>query len=438
MVLRLYAAYVVLVQALAGLESDWPEASRDRSFVRGVAVSAVGNDERQAANQESLGGIGVAAQSRLYRPVVSKVVEPQGGFSEHQASQLLDTVDQSPVRSVEKLTTVRVVEKRTDAAPSKETPVRSEEKVLKSSCDGGDWKPPHDTNCPNAMWIDDMVASDVSPGKVILSIGCNRGNDAVAWLERYDLSRSWNTDRWIHKIRSLVSKDFLACQPQTPTVTAYTQIAKQGLVSLENQLQTKSRALCVEPVQATVELLRKASADLGFADSESFTIIQAAASAPGAHNDTTAFQDAYAGDENRGLKDSILESHSMLESPIPLTTVDALARDNGLGHVDVLTIDTEGADADVLKGAANTLNSVRYLEFEVHRDIPDTSWFRTSLQSVMEDLDAKQFDCFWAGNNGKLMSVLKCWLDEFETGMWSNVVCAKRGDVWHGSLLRFA
>jgi len=127
-----------------------------------------------------------------------------------------------------------------------------------------------------------------------------------------------------------------------------------------------------------------------------------------------------------------------LDLPVALTSVDALVRDNGLGNVDVLSIDTEGADADVLKGAASTLASVRYLEFEVHRDLAHTSWSRTTLHSVVKDLDDKHFDCFWAGKNGKLVSVLKCWREEFEHGMWSNVVCAKRGDVWHAALLRFA
>ena len=53
---------------------------------------------------------------------------------------------------------------------------------------------PWGTNCPmSADWVDAMVLSVPSPDKIIMDVGCNKGNDLVAWMERFDPSRKFNT-----------------------------------------------------------------------------------------------------------------------------------------------------------------------------------------------------------------------------------------------------
>jgi len=77
-------------------------------------------------------------------------------------------------------------------------------------------------------------------------------------------------------------------------------------------------------------------------------------------------------------------------------TVDNLVKQMNLPRVDILKIDTEGWDPAVLLGAFSTLSSVRYLEFEVHRDLKKTPWHSTKLKLVIDKLhDEKEFECYW-------------------------------------------
>lgn len=295
--------------------------------------------------------------------------------------------------------------------------------------------PPLNTRCPDAVWIDDMIVADSSPGKVIMSIGCNKANDLVAWLERYDMSAAnrWSTKAWVEQIeRTWPRGGFFACQPDFPAVTAYEFMKDEHVDLPEGQLNEKTIGVCVEPVPETIQLIRDTHATLRGPEVTSLQIIQAAVAASAREGETVDFDDPVGGTETSGLTDKLVQI------PVTLTTVDAIVRENQLGRVDVLQIDTEGGDADVLKGATETLKSVRYLEFEVHRDLERTSWSRTTLRSVVEDLANMSFDCYWAGENGKLVNVLDCWQDDFECGDWANVVCAKRGDVWSTVLQRFA
>merc|ERR1711924_362178 len=73
-----------------------------------------------------------------------------------------------------------------------------------------------------------------------------------------------------------------------------------------------------------------------------------------------------------------------LHIPVRVNTVDQLIVDNALSRVDVLTIDTEGADPAVLKGSLETLLRVRYLQFEVARHLANTSWVNTEVFRVID------------------------------------------------------
>ncbi|CAE8612291.1 unnamed protein product [Polarella glacialis] len=92
--------------------------------------------------------------------------------------------------------------------------------------------------------------------------------------------------------------------------------------------------------------------------------------------------------------------------PVLVRTVDSLVKKRALPKVDILIIDTEGADPLVLQGAADALKSVRHLEFEVHRDLVKAAWGQIKLRSVMDGL--ADFDCYWAGNQGSLYPVMEC------------------------------
>jgi len=127
-----------------------------------------------------------------------------------------------------------------------------------------------------------------------------------------------------------------------------------------------------------------------------------------------------------GFQNASRASHTR----VPVKTIDQIVQSLALPRVDILDIDIEGSDAAALAGAAETLKSVRYLQFEVHRNLVGTSWHSTTLHSVVEKLARQGFDCYWTGDDGKLLSLNQCWKDEFETGTWANAACVRQGDPW--------
>lgn len=191
--------------------------------------------------------------------------------------------------------------------------------------------------------------------------------------------------------------------------------------------------VCVEAMKGNVDMLEKAASTLGyFGDANtSLHIIHAAAVKEHSPAEMVNFPDSKPGSETGSIRKFNL-------SPTPLKTVDEIVSDYNLPRVDILSIDTEGWDSDVLLGSVKTLPSVRYVEFEVHRDFKNSPWSKTTVKAVTDNLDNMGFDCFWAGNNGKLLSIQACYTEKMEAGHWSNVACVRRGDVWWKDLQQFA
>jgi hypothetical protein len=119
---------------------------------------------------------------------------------------------------------------------------------------------------------------------------------------------------------------------------------------------------------------------------------------------------------------------------VPATTVDALVAQHLFGRApDVVAIDTEGFDALVLRGAAQTLASGRVglLEFEYHSFAP---WRHLPLNATVAQLDTYGYECYWAQ---PVLVPLTCfqWEKFGDAHEWSNVVCARRGDeCWSAAL----
>jgi len=290
---------------------------------------------------------------------------------------------------------------------------------------------PKGTECPKTKWIDAMLLADPAPNKYIMDVGCNKGNDLVEWMERFDSSkeRLWSTSRWVDHYQTVLGVKRWNCPGST---------IKARMATFKPEVDPAAAAqltgVCVEPMQSNINSLRNASSKLGYAQntsSGSFRVVQSALADP-AKDETIMFPYGFAGAETVGITTKVgtRAGATSQKVPVMLSTVDRLAAKLGLPRVDILTVDTEGADPAVLRGAKSTLASVRYLEFEVHRDIPDTAWRNTTLKSVVADLAGHGFDCYWAGGAGHLLSLNNCWFDKYEKGSWGNVACAKKDDVW--------
>jgi len=293
---------------------------------------------------------------------------------------------------------------------------------------------PYGTNCPKTLWVDAMVKADPAPGKIIMDIGCNKGQSAVKWMQRWDMQGFWNAKSWMQQLEQRHAATFNC--PESPDIRALaTQFFKPEASKQQVEVPT---GICVEPMKANIDLLRGVGKALGYDSAKgkgSFHIVHAACMDKAKSNQTIPFPNGAPGQEDLGVQNN---KGVVATVDVPLKTADGLVAELGLPRVDVLLVDTEGADPAVLRGATETLKHVRYLEFEVHRDLWQTEWV-VSLDSVVTDLDQKGFACYWAGNNGQLLSMNECWRSPaFERRTWANAACVKRGDVWDKVLQGFA
>lgn len=199
---------------------------------------------------------------------------------------------------------------------------------------------------------------------------------------------------------------------------------------------TNPTVLCVEPVPSNVELLRHMS-DTLLGDVSSFEIIQAAVSDHKglAYFENHPYKSHHHGYESGQISD--LRRRDLQYDEVPQITIDQMLHKRNIQKVDVLVVDVEGHDSAVLRGATQMIakGALRMLIFEVHQDFSGTPWAKTTLLSVVDWLDEHEFDCFWTGNDGLLRRLTGCWDAEMEKEVtpigWSNVMCVRRGDVWH-------
>lgn len=115
-------------------------------------------------------------------------------------------------------------------------------------------------------------------------------------------------------------------------------------------------------------------------------------------------------------------------------------------HVDMLKVDTEGADPHVLNGARRLLKSTDVLLFEYSHLWATTG---TSLRAVIQLALSAEFDQVYLIGRQSALLDLRCWNSDFETWWWSNVLAIRssarpalvenlreRHDRWHASALQ--
>jgi len=294
------------------------------------------------------------------------------------------------------------------------------------------------SNCPSDPWIDDLVRADPDgDGKVFVDVGCNTGSDAVMWLERWGriagVARKW--DEGLKKNGVAVG----ACGQNVFHEVSHLALNKS------NSSQGGPKVVCVEPMPSTAKLLLNLKAQFLGKD-ELFEVVQAVASDQ-ITNQTVLFPDQKVGTEDSGidhLGGGARNGNAVPQVPVVQVTVDGLIAQRGFKTVDVLTVDTEGHDPTVLKGAENALRNgtVRLLVFEVHQDLTNTVWAKTPLHVVLQQLGSWQYDCYFSGNDGKLHRLSGVWNADMESKyhplMWSNVACVRKADTWHTVLEKYS
>jgi FkbM family methyltransferase len=70
---------------------------------------------------------------------------------------------------------------------------------------------------------------------------------------------------------------------------------------------------------------------------------------------------------------------------IPLTTLDDFCKQNNIRNIDLLKLDTEGAEERILRGGTKALSLTRYLFIECSLDKIDNSTFTTLMSRLVGD-----------------------------------------------------
>lgn len=100
-----------------------------------------------------------------------------------------------------------------------------------------------------------------------------------------------------------------------------------------------------------------------------------------------------------------------LVETVPVTTLDTFCSEHNISHIDLLKIDTEGAELDILRGAANLLASkaIDVLQFEYGGTYLDA---KITLKDVFDFLTANGYHILRI-ENGKVLRFNK-WNSSLE------------------------
>lgn len=108
---------------------------------------------------------------------------------------------------------------------------------------------------------------------------------------------------------------------------------------------------------------------------------------------------------------------------VNMTTIDSFLERNGMTHVDILKIDTEGNDNRVLSGAASAITKLGMFTFEGGKGV-------TFSKEMIEQYDALGFSCYSTSRAGLFKWNSGCMKDKYMGGFRAkdkgNIFCVSR------------
>ena len=279
------------------------------------------------------------------------------------------------------------------------------------------------STCPSSRWQDDIASLLTASRMTHLSVGANKGYGLSEFVQRFTTAKVDN-QAW----HALLQKHECAaeccgiCKPCRARPLPFSTRAPADAVDLH--------AFEVQP--ATAAMLRKVLADALPANASGGTAINASVHEVAVSNASGVLwtsPNVLSGKENFGAsfapsRRSIPRRAIALDDWLDAQTAEAR-------RVQLLSIDTEGFDGLVLRGAARAISAKRIdvIEFEYIR-----AW-HGSLRDTLRWLDGRGYTCYWVGNHGNggvlAQASGRCWRDCFvePRGRWSNLVCSHRADI---------
>ena len=285
------------------------------------------------------------------------------------------------------------------------------------------------TRCPDPYWVSDLfrknadvlVPSDSNRNHppIAISVGCNKGTDAVKALGLISGLSQYNIEDWNEVFRDR--------KKTKPGPCEYDKVParKEEEETHSNVFYEDAIVYCIEAMPVTVEKLIETTQKLGWQDN---FIVRNLAIADS--DGITLFPNVKTevGVEYLGLGDCYIDRTRHLCQEVPLMRLDnftTLQLDDDF-LIEILSIDAEGYDFEVLLGAAETLKRTKYLEFEYHEA---GAWQHYLLSDAITMLQDMNFVCYWAGSFGHLWRITDCWIDFYQSHCWSNVACVNTGIV---------
>lgn len=299
------------------------------------------------------------------------------------------------------------------------------------------------------LWLLDFAEVSPSPDKVIVSLGCNKGEDLISVLSLWDKA-FWNIDRYI-ELWNKANK----------FQTHLTELSKRASSSSRSQVSSSINAstnddsvqystplgICVEANLLGVEAIEHVAHSMGFdkphgGREHPWRVINAAVSnvsnqfmefpvePPGAWWSNTLWYKERKWWQLLGVVTGIRFGSDLGLHKVPVKTADELLPVDLYmpGHDLLIFIDINGQDALALFGLAKTLATgrVQYIEFEYD---PRGDWNTRALSEVILFLDSFHYDCFWLMPD-RLFRLTGCWDPRYDNRAttWVNVACLNRND----------
>ncbi len=276
---------------------------------------------------------------------------------------------------------------------------------------GSEW-----TGCAEDSWLQLMHA--VSPSvadKVFVNVGCWKGYEVLQWLEvwapHYMAHKRFNRSSWVAALPPGCGYCGQCRESERIPYNSWSSLA-----AASGSKVSAPRIYAYEPLVAMQPVLQKLSATLGLSDAVVFS-----GEAFGAQVGKGEFPNCTAEREDCGLDTAL----GVERIPVAVTTIDAEFDKHKWGHIDILSIDTEGNDFPVLIGGAKKVLSqqlVDVLSFEYHAV---GAWAKESLGKMVAQLDEWRYDCWFAGKSGT-WRITGCWDERLEFKANSRVWCALR------------
>jgi len=299
------------------------------------------------------------------------------------------------------------------------------------------------TKCPMATWLDyhymelqkryigsiqDTEDEPHVPSFLGITIGCNKGFDAINTLRTGTYDASINKTDWKNAMEqdtNELSKS-VCKQDTSPMFEVIEESSSSSSTSLHRKPHGEMH--CIELMPQTYERLRVSAETLGY-DKKGLKVVNAAVSKE--TGEQYIESGLSSGVENHGLgacedmdEDKRKANCQRVQVYSLSDYIEAHVKADNEDPINILSIDVEGFDGDVLLGAtAKVLKRVEYLEFEYNWM---GAWQDQHLFDIIQMLDeTADLTCYWTGID-QLWRVTDCWMSYFDLHFWSNIGCVNR------------